>query len=45
MVIYVSILERISKPSVSKSKNILEKLQYTGAFAAITIGIFWIFEA
>ncbi len=45
MVIYVSILERISKPSVSKSKNILEKLQYTGAFAAIIIGIFWIFEA
>ena len=45
MVIYVSILERISKQSISKSKNILEKLQYTGAFAAIIIGIFWIFEA
>jgi cytochrome c biogenesis protein CcdA len=45
MVIYVSVLEKISKQSANKSKNILEKLQYTGAFAAIIIGIFWIFNA
>lgn len=42
MVLYVSILEKISLSGAQRSKRILSIIQYTGAFAAIVIGIFWI---
>ncbi len=43
MVLYVSILEKISKKSTGKSEKTLTYLQYTGALAAIIIGVLWIF--
>jgi len=43
MVLYVSLLERISHQSVQKSKQIFKMIQYAGAVVAILIGIYWIF--
>jgi len=44
MILYVSLLEKITNSSTKKSLNTLKYLQYAGAFAAIFIGIFWIFQ-
>jgi len=43
MVLYVSLLEKISHPSVQKSKRLFYWIQYIGAVFAILIGIYWIY--
>ena len=43
MVLYVSLLEKISRKTVRKSRMILRKIQYAGAVAAISIGFYWTF--
>ncbi len=42
MVLYVSVLEKVTNKSKKGSTKILESLQYFGAFAAIAIGFYWI---
>ncbi len=42
MVLYVNILEKISRSSQKGSQKILKYLQYGGAFAAILIGVSWL---
>jgi len=42
MVLYVSVLEKITTKSKQSSTKILTALQYFGALAALVIGIYWI---
>jgi len=45
MVMYVSLLEKISRQTSQKSKRLLKNIQSVGATAAIIIGVYWITNA